>query len=473
MRRLLVVLLCIEVLLLLASIPRHSPHVDEAWFAEQAFFEARDGYPHSNFFRGFVHEDVRIVVRHWLFITLESAVFRGFGFGLFKMRLLPIVSATLLLALMIVFGRVSGASSSQIVLGLLAFLVAPQAFRSFKLARPEMLATLFGFASFLLLWWDARVPAWRCILGAGACAGAATLTHLNGAIFVATGAAVLAAARRPLQAAAFVLAAGLVFSPYALEALAHPDLFREQINSPLIAYKTRLGILSPLVNLLREHTRLFRKPDIIFLTSAFLVCALSLLRRPRAQDGFLLRYLFVLMVMLGIMVADKGILYSVYLVPFQALVIGEALARWREIAPGRTERILLGGALGLFAGWGLFAQAKDVADKIDIASLNREIGASLPADGWTVVPMDMAFDELERRPLVANLLLVREKHGQPTFADLAGYCDAKGARHAVIYRQEGKLVEFARQPGVADELFEIVRDDPRFLIVKRRPPARE
>jgi hypothetical protein len=468
MRRLLVVLLCVELLLLLASIPRHSPHVDEAWFAEQAFFQARDGYPHSNFFRRFVHEDVRIVVRHWLFITLESAVFRGFGFGLFHMRLLPVASATLLLALMAMFGRLSGASSSQIVLGLLAFLVAPQAFRSFKLARPEMLATLFGFASFLLLWLDARVPAWRWILGAGACAGAATLTHLNGAIFVAAGAAVLAAARRPLQAAAFVLAAGLVFSPYAFEALAHPDLFREQINSPLIAHKTQLRTLGPLLNLLQEHKRLFRKPDIIFLTSAFLVCALSLLRRPRAQDGFLLRYVFVLMAMLGVMVADKGILYSVYLVPFQALVIGAALARWRDLAPKRAERILLGGIVGLFAGWGLFAQAKDVADKIDIASLNREIGASLPADGWTVAPMDMAFDELERRLLVANLLLVREKHGQPTFADLAGYCDAKGAGHAVIYRQEGKLVEFAQQPGPADELFEIVRDDPRFLVLKRR-----
>jgi hypothetical protein len=65
--------------------------------------------------------------------------------------------------------------------------------------------------------------------------------------------------------------------------------------------------------------------------------------------------------------------------------------------------------------------------------------------------------------------LVREKHGQPTFADLAGYCDAKGAGHAVIYRQEGKLVEFAQHPGAAEELFEIVRDDPRFLILKRRP----
>ena len=468
LRRALVALLCVEGALLVASIPYHSPHVDEAWFAEEAYFQARDGYPHSNFFRGFVHEDVRVVVHHWLFITAQSVVFRVVGFGLPAARALSIAAGLVLLGAMALHGRRAGASPNRLLLAPLIFLLTPQAFRSINLARPEMLVTLFGFASFALLWQEARAPSWRLAIAAGGCAGAAMLTHLNGAIFVGTGAALLVWSRRPGRAAAFAASAAIAVSPYALEAWTHLDLFREQLNSPLIAYKTRAGLLQPLLNLLHEHSRLFLKPDIIFLSSLFVLCAALCWHRRREEERFLFRYLLILMLALGALVADKGILYSVCLVPFEALAIAAALARWRELVAGPFARALLASGIALFAGWGLLAQARDVGDKIDIVALNREIGDRLPAQAWTAAPMAMAFNELERHLLLANHLLTKQTGAQATFAELARYCRARGASQVVLYRREGRLEDLALEPGPRDQLFTTLRDDPRYLILQLR-----
>lgn len=371
--RVLAVALVVEGVLLLASIPRHTPDIDEAWFAEEAWFRAVDGYPHSNFFKGFVHEDVRVVVHHWLFIAAESIVFKAVGFGLDAVRIVPFVSALLLLLLIAAQARRAGEDTRGMLLALLVFLLSPQAFRSAKLARPDMLVTLFGFASFMCLWSDSRRPSAGRALAAGACAGAAVLTHLNGATFAAAGAMLLLGRKRFGSAAAFLLAAAAVFSPYVFNAVAHWDLFQEQLHNPLIAYKTRFTAMTPLVNLSREHMRLFRKPDIIFLTLLFVACLAASWRRQR----FLSAYACALALAVGAFLADKGLFYSIYLVPFEALVIAHALVLPHE-SHGRAIRRTLAGMAGAFAAWGAFAQALDLGNKTDVVAMNREIAGYIP-----------------------------------------------------------------------------------------------
>lgn len=456
--------------MLAASIPRHSIDVDEAWFAEEAWFQARDGYPHSNFFKGFVHEDVRVVVHHWLFIRLQALAIRTVGFGLLPLRLSSIGAAVAIAALMALLARRSGAGRAEVALAALILLLTPQAFRSIKLARPDLLVAALGFASFATL---SRESPGRCgarAAVAGAFAGAAMLAHLNGVIFVATGAAMLLWRRHLLAAAAFALAAGAAFAPYALNAVAHWDLFLEQLRNPFIAYKTQVGVLQPLWNLSREHMRLFRKPDIIFSSLLFGGCIASAWRiRP-----FAARYTLVLLAMLGAAVADKELFYSVYLVPFEAVIAAAVLLRQR----GALRPVLLA-AFAVFAAWGLWAQAKDLADKTDLVAINREIGARLPADAWAVTPIEMAFDEVPRRKMVASLPLVRLRGGHASMGDLASYCDDKGAPYAVLYRNGASFDGFSlegepRGGGGASSAggagFETVADEPRYLILRRRKP---
>lgn len=452
----------VEILVLLASIPHHTPDIDEAWFAEEAWFRAVDGYPHSNFFKGYVHEDVRVVVHHWLFIAAESIVFRTVGFGLDAVRIVPVVSTLLILVLLAVHAKRSEHGIAEALLAILALLLSPQAFRSAKLARPDMLVTLFGFASFLWLRFESRVTSMWRVLAAGACAGAAMLTHLNGVVFVAAGAGLLLGRKRFGDAAAFLLAAVAVFSPYVFNAAAHWDLFKEQLQNPLIAYKTRFTAMTLLVNLSREHMRLFRKPDIIFLTLLFMACLAATWRRQR----FLSAYACALALAVGALLADKGMFYSVYLVPFEALVIARALVLPQE-RHGRPIRWALAATACAFAAWGAFAQALDLADKTDLVAMNREIGGYIPRDAWTVAPMQFAFDELPGRLLVADVVLSHEKRGQVTARDLADSCDEKGARYAVLYRKDGFPVGVAHGERL-DRDFHVVREDPRYVVLRRR-----
>ncbi|GAC1603733.1 MAG: hypothetical protein NVS4B10_16390 [Myxococcales bacterium] len=448
--------LAIELVVLAASIPRHSIDVDEAWFAEEAWFQARDGFPHSNFFQGFVHECVRIVVHHWLFIRLQALVIRAVGFGLLPMRLSSIGAAVVLVALMAVLARRDKASPAELALGALILLLTPQAFRSIKLGRPDLLVAALGFASFVVLSREGPERKQAQAAFAGALAGAAMLAHLNGVIFVATGASMLLWRRRPLDAAVFAVAAGATFAPYAFDAAAHWELFREQLKNPFIAYKTQVGVLQPLWNLSREHMRLFRKPDIIFSSVLFAGCVASAWRtRP-----FAARYTLVLLAMLGAAVADKGLFYSVYLVPFEAVLVAAVLLRER-----RAIRSLV---FASFSAWGLWAQATDLADKTDLVAINREIGSRLPSEAWAVTPLEMAFDELPRRKMVATLPLVRRRNGRASVADLAAYCDDKGAPYAVLYRHGASLDGFSFDGEDRGASFETIADQPRYLVLRRR-----
>jgi hypothetical protein len=448
--------LAIELAALAASIPRHSIDVDEAWFAEEAWFQARDGFPHSNFFKGFVHEDVQIVVHHWLFIRVQALVIRALGFGLLQARMVPIAAALAIIAFMAVLARRSGAGFAEFALGILILLLTPQAFRSIKLGRPDFLVALLGFASFVSLSLECPQRKHFQAMVAGAFAGAAMLAHLNGLIFVATGAVMLAWRRELLAAALFAAAAGVTFAPYALNAYAHWDLFIEHLQNPFIAYKTQSGVFQPLWNLSREHMRLFRKPDIIFSSVLFAICLGNAWRaRP-----FAARYTVVLLAMLGAAVADKGLFYSVYLVPFEAALVAAVLVR-----EGNPIRWL---AFAVFSAWGLFAQATDVASKTDLIEINRDIGRRIPVEAWSVTPIEMAFDELPRRRMVTSLPLVRRSKERASLADLASYCDEKEAPYAVVYRNGLSLDGFSIQGEEQHALFETIADEPRYLILRRR-----
>jgi hypothetical protein len=403
---------------------------------------------------------------------MQSFVFRALGFGLATSRVVPLVSVCVLIATMALYGRRLGLSTVQILTGVLTFLFAPQAFRSCNFGRPDIVVTLFGFASFIVLSIEKRAPSWTWTAIAGGCAGAAMLTHLNGVIFIAAGLAVLVASGHWRKAFAFAGAAALVFSPYALNAASHFDLFKEQLASPLIAYKTHFDPVQPFVNLSREHMRLFRKPDIIFITGLFLVSAVVCIARPRDEDRFVIRYVLALMVALGLFVADKGIYYSVYLVPLQALVISSALMRYWGNGLPAPARVALAVTTVVFMGWGIHAQIQDVKDKDDIVAMNRTIGDQLPRDTWVVAPLLMAFNELERHLLVADIVLIKAKQGHATFDDLAAYCDDKGASFAVVYRRNGLLEGYTDDREARNRSFQTIADGARFIILKRSPATR-
>jgi hypothetical protein len=115
---LLPVCLCV-MLLFAASVPHHSFNDDEGYIGEHAFFLARDGYVHSNFFKGISHQEQYLVVYHRLFVAAGSWSIKAFGFSIHALRAVSLVSVVVLMLLLAAYMRhCADGSTTEVALAL-------------------------------------------------------------------------------------------------------------------------------------------------------------------------------------------------------------------------------------------------------------------------------------------------------------------------------------------------------------------
>ncbi len=132
-----------------------------------------------------------------------------------------------------------------------------------------MLVTALGFLSYYFLVKYSGTEEYWLAGAAVFFAGLAMLAHLNGSIFIATGLTVLLIRKKPLSCLLFCAMALIAFLPYLVDIYFHYQIFLIQISNPYIIAKMHFTFLKPFKNLLREHERLFRRPEIIIPSSLF------------------------------------------------------------------------------------------------------------------------------------------------------------------------------------------------------------
>jgi len=452
-----------QIALFVLSFPGHELNVDEAWIGEQAWFTAHEGSPRSNLFLGHAGLGERVVLYHSLWVRLGSLVVLGAGWSLGNLRMLSLGAATLLFLLVGVYARRGlGYSRTATLATLVTLSFIPLIFDYAKIYRPEVLVAALGFASFLfLLRAESRSSrAWSAV--AGLLAGLAALAHMNGAIFVVAGLALLLFRLRWRSALVFALAAVAVCLPYAVEVAGHWELFQTQTQSDLVASKIE-GAFSPLRNLLNEHKRMFRKPEILFTTALFLAAVIPGFRTRVRR--FPLRYIYLGLVLTGLgCVAAKTLKYAILIFPFFALEFGrvadEVLARFMEDKPSGEpageHRILRGVRrsvpvfLVLFLGYGLIHEVRQVAaPRTYLAARHRPLGAVIPEGSLVLGPMELVFDEIEHLRVVSLFAARNETHGELGTAELLDFAESRNVEFLV-------LDDFWRA-----EVFDLEREWPR------------
>ncbi len=474
--RLVVSLALIQIALLAVSIPYYKLNGDEAWFAEEAYFMSQKGYSTSNLFAGYLKEDVRVVVQHKLFIYLGAALFKILHFSLWVFRLIPICSFILLMLLFTRYQRkqMSGTTTLQLFLSVSIVLAFHEFFYFAKIARPEMLVTLFGFLSYYLLnKYVSSQRYWMAAL-AGFTAGLAMLSHLNGSIFVGTGFVFLLLPlsgrfgwKKILTSVSFAAAALVAFSPYLIDIFLHYKIFLVQISSPLIIAKTKLTPLKPLIDLAREHERLFRKPEIFIASSLFFFHLLA--NRKKLFTGelrVLTIYTVILMVFLGMIVQDKQIKYATYLAPFWAILIAKSLLTMdtRKVALVAINAVLL----GLYFATGLFWEGKSVFQKEDYPPLNRLIAKEIPYHSTCVAPMNFVFNEIANYKIFSDFLVGYEGFGKINIQSVWNFCRKNNCQY-VVFNKYGDHWDYFpdfRDTGELLSDFEIVAANRDFAVLK-------
>jgi hypothetical protein len=479
----LLALIGVGLLLLIVSLPGQRVQGDEAAFGEFAWFQSQDGYVHSELFRGLLEYETRVLLYHKLFIWLGAGMVSLFGFGLWPLRALSILSFAVLGGLLWRHARDEKSTEGAISgLAAVAFLLlSPLTFKFAKFYRPEMMLAALGLCVFLAIERGIRTSRSAFILLGGLAAGTAMLVHLNGAIYVVSGAVLLLAARRWSGFAVFGAAAVLAFSPFGFEMIGRLDLFWRQFSLDPTFVGNERSIIGSLLKLADEHKRLFRGPEIIFSTTTFLVAAAANIRSEGWQRRDFYLFTAVSMITLGGLAPAKTAPYAVLLFPLWALEVGHWIGRlphsWRAVpAPLRATFALV---IAVFVFHSLAADAINaVTDKQDWAASSKFVSEAIPGDVRVLAPLDFVFNELPNRQIAGLRLAnwrIEEWGGKPyTLESLTAYADSAGCAAIVLDLTESRRLGLDAESSkrAVNGYMPAFRDpDGNRIVYLKEPPA--
>ncbi len=268
-RPLIWLLLIFQLLLLAINIPGLYVDFDDAWLGEQAIMFARDGIVSSEMFQDYLRYNERILVYHKAFIWTGGLFIKLFGLSLYSLRLVSILFGLILSGLIYLFCK-KYYNSTIFRLTIIILLACPLIFRYAAIFRPEVMLATFGFGSFFLLYEYIKSNKTKFLILSAIVAGFSVLVHLNGIMFIGAGVVLLLFNKRWSGFVTFSTLSILIASLYFYEALGNMELFRLQFASDPSNAGSNLQWYMPFKNLISEHKRLFRKPEIYGITILFL-----------------------------------------------------------------------------------------------------------------------------------------------------------------------------------------------------------
>jgi hypothetical protein len=296
--------------------------------------------------------------------------------------------------------------------------------------RPEALLLLCGFTGFLVLWSAARAESLLLYLVAGILSGLAGLAHAFGFACVIAGVTALIFTRRWKGAVVFGIAGVIAFAPYLSAYFAQPELFRQQLlENQAMTTSFDFKWWHVITNLVTEHKRVLRSPEVIGITISFLVSLFLISREQWRSYRLLLIYLAALFVIIGASPLPKFTRYMIPLVPPMAIIIAQA---WENLSTGRTQGRRLLAVLFLcwqvvFFGYGTYALLREaIPDDIDQLRTNRAIMTEMQPGSGVIAPFDFVFPADPEMSIQSWWGAVRHDRQLHNVASLERYADSLG-----------------------------------------------
>lgn len=332
-----------------------------------------------------------------------------------------------------------------------------------------MLVTMLGFSSFYFIfkYHQSHVQVIDVILS-GIFAGLSMLAHLNGIIFILTGVALLMLNRNFIGAFIFLTFAFISFSPYLIDIILHYDIFIANFNSPFAYSKTHFNLLTPFLNLSREHQRFFRNDKIIPLTLLFIFCLVMNFKKLLTDYRILTLYLLFLILFMSVVLEDKRTWYSTYTAPFEIILIYHSL-KYLDFKK-RAIKVYFSLLVILFVSVSLFKDFNDILDKSNQKAMNQEIGKFIPKDSWVIGPWNFIFNGLENYRIASVDLVRIDTKKDITIENLHGVCINRKIDYWVFNKYSDKSDDI-RDYSEREKLlnyFEVIVECQDFKIIKAK-----
>ncbi|MFC1538180.1 ArnT family glycosyltransferase [Candidatus Latescibacterota bacterium] len=391
--------------IMLYGIYHISFHIDEAWFGEQSYFQNLSGHVYSNFFEGMLNYENVILVRHKLFIYLGSLCIGLFGLNIVSLRIISVISAVLLFCLMYCYTRNENGKQNGIFLySFLVLMFCPLFFRYTMLFRPELLLALIGFVVFFTVNRAVEQKNIYYVIISGIAAGIAVLVHLNGLMFVVGGASFYIFERQYRKLFLYLTAACLIASLYAYDIVGNVDLFLYQFRMDPALESRDFEMFSFLTKLFDEHTRYFRKPEIIFISTLYLFSLVLNAKIFRNINWKTAVFTLTSFSVLGIIAQSNTTKYAIPLFPYFALEIAYSIKAMKDKYHS-IRRIILRSFSFLLLLMVLYGMIQNILIlKFDVFSTIKDhkyISKTIPYGSTVLAPMFFMFDEIVRYKIVS------------------------------------------------------------------------
>ncbi len=326
---------CILLFSLVLSLPNRAIQSDENWFGEQAYWLAHEGVVKLKSIPDIFEWDTEMLVHHKLVTWTGAGIIKVFGWSLWPLRGLMLILVTTTLFLLYNVSRLKvGIDKNQTIIALFLLLITPEFIDRIILFRPEIFVMFFGVSSFFCLLKIDKEKSFNYATLAGIFAGLAFLSHLNAVIFPVAGFILLATHKKWKPLIYFTLPCFLVCMIYTEGLWAAGKLEQylfELKNWPSHNFSEKVdgGILNSIFNniigLLSEHKRYFWDQNVWVISGLFFLSLIGYFKKLRKQTPFLVDYVLLLMLFLGLLGGGHAPRYLMYLFPFMALVIAAAI----------------------------------------------------------------------------------------------------------------------------------------------------
>jgi hypothetical protein len=388
--------------LLLLSTYHRAIHTDDAWIGEFVYWANRDGYVHSELFRGLLHSEVYQEVYHKLFVWQSVLAVKWLGWSIYVLKgislayLFGIIGLSWYYLRYLPVANRPQAISLYFALLLINSLVAEHSF----LFRPEMMLMFVGFCSWLALRRALLSGAVAPAAAAGVFAGLAALTHLNGLIFILAGGLLMLWRRRWVGAIVFGLTAVVAFAGYGIDMLRHDSwqLFLQQMFMHPAIDNGSHGLGGRILYLLNEHQRFFHSPKEIVLSLLLLAAYVLYRQRPHTLEfKNLVIYLVLLVLSLDLIVQGKTSKYLLLYLPYMLLLIVVAFDQLAQLPIPRLH-LLARGLLGLYVVANIVYTGLVIYERRDQQTENAQLAQRLPAY-WgrrIIAPLNFIFPNISK-----------------------------------------------------------------------------
>jgi hypothetical protein len=313
----------------------------------------------------------------------------------------------------------------------------PLFFRAAAFFRPEIMYALLGFASFMCI--GHRRGNWLGQAISGLLAGLAVVTHIGGSVFLVSGAVLIAWEKRPRDLVPYLAGAAVAVIPWLLEIMFHYDLFLIQARGELVTAKTAFTPLTPLLNLLEEHKRLFRNPESITAAAMVIAGLIATAGETYRRNRDLYRYYFVAVLVMGMISSTKTVTYTVPLLTFGAVSTGLALSDWWSGRPLLRLEKTRRGALAVMAVLTVIMGLRSAITPLtggfySPEEVNARAGELIPGGSRCLAPLHFVFGQVQRLR-IGSLYLWRtlsEDETDLAVDDLVSYASDRNTWYVVL-----------------------------------------